>query len=262
MYFPTYYSVGESGQDGERQVAVTNIDITTPDGTAKALLAQPPAGRGPGVLFFMDAMGLRPALEQMVERIAAQGFTVLAPDVFYRSQPYGPFDPKTVFGDKDALRALGRMNRAFENPLFERDSEYYLRALDDHSNGGPAVSTVGYCMGGRCALMMAGFHPDRVRAAASIHGGELAPEHDNAPHLLADRMKASIYIGVAETDAFFEGPEEARLLGALRSAKVNHMLETFPGTQHGFAVSDLPVFDHPATEAHWARLFDLFARVQ
>jgi carboxymethylenebutenolidase len=247
---------------GRGSVAVTRLNITTPDGTAQALLAQPSTGRGPGVLFFMDAMGLRAAIEQMVERIAAQGYTVLAPDVFYRSQPYGPFDPKTVFGDKDALRALGRMNRAFANELFEKDSAHYLRALDENSDGSPAICTVGYCMGGRCALMLGGFHPDRVRAVASFHGGELAVEHEQSPHLLADRMKGLVYIGVAETDAFFEGPEEAKLLGALRSAKVNHTLETFPGTQHGFAISDLPVFDQEAAETHWERLFDLFARVQ
>tara|TARA_B100000678_G_scaffold214763_2_gene182093 strand:+ start:4478 stop:5104 length:627 start_codon:yes stop_codon:yes gene_type:complete len=205
----------------------------------------------------MDAMGLRPGLEQMVERIAEEGYTVLAPDVFYRSQPYGPFDPQTIFADKEALRWLGRMNRDFANPLFEEDAPTYLHELDRHSSGGP-IRTVGYCMGGRCALMMVGFHPDRVTAAASFHGGELAVEREHSPHLLADRMQARVYIGVAEVDAFFEGPEEARLLGALRAAGVNHMLETYPGTQHGFAVPDLPVFNPEAGERHWSRLFDLF----
>ncbi|MGE4431292.1 MAG: dienelactone hydrolase family protein [Sphingobium sp.] len=239
-------------------MSVSHVEIAMPDGTARALLAQPPGGgNGPPVLFFMDAMGLRPALEEMVGRIAAEGYTVLAPDVFYRSQPYGPFDPKTIFSDKEALKALGRMNRAFANALFEQDSRYYIDAARKHAGEG-AVRTVGYCMGGRCALMLAGHHPDEVSAAASFHGGELAPDKEDSPHRLADRMKAKIYIGVAETDAFFEGEEEARLAGALRGGRVNHVIETFPGTQHGFAVPDLPVFDQRAADSHWDRLFTLF----
>ena len=235
------------------------VRIAMPDGTANALLAHPPqAERGPGVLFFMDAIGLRPALADMVARIAAEGYTVLAPDVFYRSQPYGPFDTRTLFGDKEQLRALGRMNRAFANPLFEADAHHYLAALDGFAIPGP-VRTVGYCMGGRCALMLAGFHPDRVVAAASCHGGELAVEHDHSPHHLAGRIKGRIYIGVAETDAFFEAEEEGRLMAALRGGGVNHILETYPGTHHGFAVPDLPVHQPEAAEEHYQRLFWVFA---
>ena len=176
------------------------VRIAMPDGTANALLAHPPqAERGPGVLFFMDAIGLRPALADMVARIAAEGYTVLAPDVFYRSQPYGPFDTRTLFGDKEQLRALGRMNRAFANP------------------------------------------------------------HDHSPHHLAGRIKGRIYIGVAETDAFFEAEEEGRLMAALRGGGVNHILETYPGTHHGFAVPDLPVHQPEAAEEHYQRLFRVFA---
>lgn len=239
-------------------MTVSKIELAMPDGTAEALLAQPPAGRGPKVLFFMDAMGLRPGLEDMVTHIAGKGYTVLAPDVFYRSQPYGPFDPATIFNDRDALRSLGRMNRDFANTLFERDVPVYLDAIDQHGSG-DTVRTVGYCMGGRCALMMAGHAPQRVSAAASFHGGELAVEHEHSPHLLAPRMKARVYIGVAETDAFFLGAEEARLLSALREAGVVHTLETYPGTQHGFAVPDLAVYDANASDLHWLRLFELFA---
>ena len=131
-------------------------------------------------------------------------------------------------------------------------------ALDGFAIPGP-VRTVGYCMGGRCALMLAGFHPDRVVAAASFHGGELAVEHDHSPHHLAGRIKGRIYIGVAETDAFFEAEEEGRLMAALRGGGVNHILETYPGTHHGFAVPDLPVHQPEAAEEHYQRLFWVFA---
>lgn len=239
-------------------MTVSTIELTMPDGLARALLGQPADGPGAPVLFFMDAMGLRPALEQMVETIAAAGYTVLAPDVFYRSQPYGPFDPVTIFGDRDALRQLGRLNREFRNDLFERDAGAYLDAVSAHGNGGP-VRTVGYCMGGRCALMLAGFHGDRVIAAASFHGGELAVDRPDSPHTLAAATTARVYIGVAETDAFFEAEEEGRLAAALRAGEVNHVIETYPGTQHGFAVPDLPVYDPAAARTHQERLFALFA---
>lgn len=238
-------------------MAAENLKIATADGIADAWFVPATAGAGKPVLLFMDAMGLRPALMEMAERLSQMGYSVLMPDLFYRSQPYGPFDPKTIFEDRDALRQLGKMNRAFANDLFARDLPAYLEALSLRSPG--MIGAVGYCMGGRCALMAAGHEPGRIGAAASFHGGELAPDRPDGPQMLAAAMKAQIYIGVAETDAFFEGEEEGRLLTALRSERVIHTLETYPGTQHGFAVPDLAVFHAAAAERHWQRLDELFS---
>src|SRR5579862_7529787 len=64
----------------------STIDAATPDGVADCYLTKP-AGEGasPGVLFMIDAIGLRPRIEEMADRIAAQGYVVLAPNVFYRA---------------------------------------------------------------------------------------------------------------------------------------------------------------------------------
>lgn len=239
-------------------MASRDIEIEMPDGKAAAYLFTPAGKPRAPVLFFMDAMGLRNDLRQMGERLASQGYLVLMPDVFYRSQPYGPFNPTAVFSDPEALRPIGKLNRAFKNDLFEKDTAYYLDAVAKEFGSEAPVGCVGYCMGGRCSLMIAGFHPDRVKAAASFHGGELATTRPDSPHLLAPKMRGKIYIGVAQTDEYFLGEEEARLAMTLRESRVDHTIETFAGTQHGFAVTGIPAFHKEGAERHWERLFSLF----
>lgn len=118
--------------------------------------------------------------------------------------------------------------------------------------------TTGYCMGGSFALTAAGRFPDRVAAAASFHGGQIASTAPDSPHLLAGSMKANVYIAGAENDASFDAEQFDPMSTALTDAQVEHTLVTYPAA-HGFAVPDNPTFDDKAAERHWQALRDLYA---
>lgn len=244
-------------------MAGTKIGITTPDGTMDAYAFRP-SSPTPGellrpVVFLMDGIGPREELHRMAERVAERGYYVLFPNFFYRYGAYAPFDPKTVFQDAPERERLISLIRGVTHELAMRDVGAVLAALDKAPGvQGDQVGLVGYCFGGRTAMRAAGCYPERVVAAASIHGAGLATDREDSPHLLADRIRAKLYIGIAELDQGFSKEEAERLRAALEAAKVSFTMEVYPGVQHGFAVGDLPVYDAPAAEKHWERVFALF----
>lgn len=233
--------------------------ITTADGTCPVTVAIP-AGQGPwpGVIMYPDAGGVRTAVRQMAERLAGLGYVVLVPDVYYRSGDWAPFDMKNVFNDKAERQRLFGMIGSITPDAMESDA----RAFFDYLAARPEVSgetfgTTGYCMGGRTSLVVAGRVPERVAAAMSFHGGGLASEDPGSPHLLADKIRAAVYVGGAADDASFTEEQAATLDKALTEAGVEHTIEWYPAL-HGFAVPDNAPYDEAAAERHWAAMKDFF----
>jgi carboxymethylenebutenolidase len=116
-------------------------------------------------------------------------------------------------------------------------------------------------MGGNAALTAAGALPDRFAAVASFHGGNLATDQPDSPHLFVKGISGRVYVAGAIEDASFPEEQKNRLEQALADAGVDHLIETYPAARHGFAVPDHPVFDSGAAERHWAALFKLFGEV-
>ena len=241
-------------------MAKQDIQIKTKDGVAKAGLFRSAATSSSkaGVILYMDAFGPRPALDQMAERLAGEGYAVLVPDLFYRNAPYGPFDAKTAFNDEKGRAALMALIGGTTQDMTIRDSGAFLDALAAEGVTGP-VGTVGYCMGGGRALSAAATYPDRIKAAASFHGGNLASDAADSPHRKAASIKARVYVGVAGVDRSFPPEQSARLAEALRVAEVDHAIENYVGMAHGWCVPDHGVFDATGAERHWKRLTTLFA---
>jgi len=232
------------------------LRIRTADGTAEAGLFG--AGAKTGVILYMDAFGPRPALDQMAERLAAEGYAVLVPDLFYRNAPYGPFDAATAFEKEDSKKALMAMLGGTTQEMTIRDSGAFLDALAAEGVTG-AIGTVGYCMGGARALNAAASYPDRISAAASFHGGNLASDAPDSPHRSAGEIKARVYVGTAGIDRSFPPEQSARLAEALRAAEVDHAIENYVGVSHGWCVPDHGAFDAAGAERHWKRLTMFFA---
>lgn len=238
----------------------TSVTVETADGTCAATLHTPASGGPvPGVLVYPDAAGTRETFAVLADRLAALGYAVLLPDIYYRT-PYEPFDAANLFGDPvqfDRLRALAA---ALTPAMADRDATAFVGFLAARPEvGGDRIGTVGYCMGGRMALLAAARHPDRIAAAASIHGGNLAPEGDaDSPAAVAGRIAALVHVAVAEDDRTFPADQYARLETAFTDAGVRHSLETYPGL-HGFAVADNPGYAAAADERHWAALAKLYA---
>jgi carboxymethylenebutenolidase len=242
---------------------MSKTEIQTPDGRCPSYVYRPASeGPWPAVLVFMDGLGIRPAMLEVGERLATYGYFVLLPDLFYRSGPYEPMDPHTVFTDPEKRKVL--MEKFFahasqakimsDTPAFLD----YLAAQPDVKKGG--IGTTGYCMGGLMSLTAAGMYPDRIVAAASYHGGRLATDAPESPHLLASKMKARVYVAGAIEDPSFPDDMKARLEEALTKVGVDHKIETYPA-KHGWVFRDTPVYDAAASERHWQTLVALMDAV-
>jgi carboxymethylenebutenolidase len=237
------------------------VEIPAPDGTARGTLVLPEGdGPWPGVVLFPDAAGRRETMLEMAEKIAAPGYAVLVPDVFYRAGDWAPIDLNTAFGDeKERARLFGYMS-ALTNERIIGDAGAYIDFLLARPEvRGAGVGTTGYCMGGRMSMVAAGALGEKITAAASFHGGRIAVDGDpNSPHLAAGQISATVYVAGATEDGSFT-PEQADLLAkALTEAGVTHTLEIYPA-KHGFAVHDHDAaYDAAAAERHYAALASLY----
>lgn len=233
--------------------------ISTADGTCPVRLFLPDgSGPWPGVVMYPDAGGVRDTFDQMAAELAGFGYAVLLPDVYYRSGEWAPFDMATVFADQQERNRLFAMIGSVTPDRMATDAAAffdYLAARPEVS--GDRFGVCGYCMGGRTSLIVAGRLPDRVAAAASFHGG-LVTDSDDSPHLLADRMSATVYVGGAQDDASFTTDHAEQLDKALTAAGVRHTIEWYSAA-HGFAVPDNAPYDPAAAERHWDAMRDVFA---
>ena len=177
-----------------------DVLISTPDGTCDATLHTPEgSGPWPAVIMFPDAGGVRDTFHEMAQRLADAGYAVLLPNIYYRSGGYEPFDLDTVFTVPEERARLMSLAGSLTKELATRDTGAMLQFLADQPEVADSkVGTTGYCLGGGLALNAAGRFPDRVGAAASFHGGQIASTAPDSPHLLASAMRATIYIAGAK----------------------------------------------------------------
>jgi carboxymethylenebutenolidase len=237
----------------------STIDVQTEDGVADAYLSRPDdRRRHPGVLFMIDALGLRPRIEEMADRIAASGYVVLAPNLFYRNGR-APVLPLPDMTDPDNRAAFMQSVRPLMAELtperMERDGDAYLQYLDQVATGHIAIS--GYCMGVRHGWRIAAAYPDRVAALAGFHGGGLVTDAPDSPHLSARQLKAELYFGYADQDASMTPEQIATVEASLDAAGVRYRSELYEGALHGYTMSDTAVYDEAACERHFNELFAL-----
>jgi carboxymethylenebutenolidase len=241
------------------------IEIPTRDGVADAYFTHPDDGAPhPGVLFYMDAFGVRPHLEAMADRLAEAGYAVLVPNVFYRSAHSPVLDlPEFIDTSQrtELFDKIGPMMRALTPERAVSDAEAYLAWLAERPEvaEGP-VGVTGYCMGARLSLRTAGACPDRVAAAAGFHGGGLAADAPDSPHLVADRVTAELYFGHADQDHSLPPEQIERLNAALAEAGVRFRAEVYEGARHGYTQADTSSYNADAAERHWKELLALFER--
>jgi carboxymethylenebutenolidase len=238
------------------------LDVPTQDGLIDCYCFAP-AGSGswPAVIVYMDAFGIREPLGEMAQRLASGGYFVVLPNLYYRTGAFAPFDRQAVLVEGPERDRFKSMIQSINAALVMSDTAAVIEAIDrqDAVREG-AIGVVGYCMGGGYALTAAATFPDRVAVAASLHGGSLATDKPDSPHTLAPRMRARIYVGAAESDPSFPPEQQERLTRALSEAGVDHTLEVYKGTKHGFAVTGHLVYDRDASERHWVRLFELLGQ--
>jgi carboxymethylenebutenolidase len=235
------------------------VEIRTQDGRMNTFICHPERlSPHPAVIFLMDAPGIREELRDMVRRLAAVGYYVLLPNLYYRSdvEELGPFVGEAHAATRQKLMQLmGTINI----PMVMQDIDALVGfAASDSAASTSAMGCVGYCMSGQYAVNAAVRHKDRIRAAASFYGVALVTDKPDSPHLALRHTDARLYFGCAETDAYAPREIIDKLRAEVEGSHANAEVEIYPGTAHGFAFPQRPVYNKPAAERHWERLFALF----
>jgi carboxymethylenebutenolidase len=234
---------------------IKTLQIPAADGVADAFAAFPDGGeRHPGVLMYADGFGIRPVLREMAGELAGHGYYVLVPNLFYRHGPTPVIELPAHIGEQDRPRVMAQVMPLIKAHTAERtlrDADVYLRFLtaQPEVSAGP-VAVTGYCIGGLLAVRTAAAHPGQVAAVAAFH----APVHADGPELLS-KLTAEVHLGHAEGDMTPEAL--AQLNHILDTAGVSYTSEIYPGTIHGFTMSDTDAFNAPGLKHHWDRLLPL-----
>ncbi|MEV5688521.1 dienelactone hydrolase family protein [Streptomyces sp. NPDC052164] len=236
------------------------LQIPTEDGRADAFAAFPAGGeRHPGVLLYMDAFGVRPVLREMAQELAEHGYYVLVPNLFYRHGPAPVIELPEHIGEEARPAVFAQLMPLIEAHTAERalrDADAYLRFLGSRPevSAGP-VAVIGYCMGAVLAMRTAAAHPGQVAAVAGFHPAPLVTDAPDSPHRLVSQLTAQVHLGLAENDRSTEAISEFNQ--ALDAAGVSYTSEIYPGTVHGFTMSDTDAFNPSALQHHWDRLLPL-----
>jgi carboxymethylenebutenolidase len=237
------------------------IDVETPDGVADCYLTRPDDDAHPGVLFVIDAIGLRQQIKDMADRIAAQGYVVLAPNIFYRAGR-APIWPDANLADPDSradfMKNVMPITSSLTPPRIISDGGAYLGKLAELSEGEAGIT--GYCMGGRHGWQIAASYPDRVAALGGFHTGGMVTDDDDSPHLRAPEVQASVYWGHADNDHGMTPESIATLDKAMDDAGISHITEVYAGAAHGYTMADQGAYNEAASERHFEALFDLLGR--
>ncbi|MGH8443121.1 MAG: dienelactone hydrolase family protein [Nevskiaceae bacterium] len=238
------------------------IDITTPAGKCDAYFVHPKKGKHPGVLIWPDIFGLRPAFRDMAKRLAESGYAVLVVNPFYRSKRAPTSQPGADFKDAAVREALMAMRSMLTPEAALVDAGAFVGFLDEQSavDKKRKVGTMGYCMGGPLVMRTAAALPDRIGAAASYHGGGLATDKPDSPHLLIPTMKAQFLIAIAANDDEKDPAAKDTLRAAFAQAQLPAEIEVYAGTKHGWCPTDSPVYEHDQAEKAWSRTLALFGK--
>ena len=250
-------------------VIETNVEVKTSDGTCDAVFIHPTIGSHSGVLIWPDAFGLRPSMRNIGKRIAAEGYSVLVPNPFYRVAK------APVFDDISSFDFQNQADRAKLGPLMasvnaagaaEKDALAYIAFLDAQAQVDKAkkMGTQGYCMGGPLVVKTAAAVPNRIGAGASFHGGGLVTDKPDSPHLLAPKIKARMYFAIASNDDQRQPDAKDKLKEAFAAAKVPAEIEVYAEALHGWCVPDMParngkpIYSKPDAERAWGKLVALY----
>ena len=242
------------------EVSATNVEVSTPDGTADCHFVHPSSGAHPGVLIWPDALGLRPAFEQMGRRLAESGYAVLTVNPYYRTERAPVVPEGASFRDEATRKKIFPLMRSLSPETNVTDAKAFVGFLDgqDAVAGDRKMGTTGYCMGGAMTMRTAAAFPDRIGAGASFHGGRLVTEAPDSPHLLVDRIRAHYLFAIAENDDRKDPKAKTVLRDAFAAAGLPAEIEVYAETLHGWCPPDSAVYHEAQAERAWSRLLALF----
>ena len=247
---------------GAEAVTGEDVSVETPDGQADCYFAYPAAGAHAGVIVWPDILGLRPAFRAMGDRLAGSGYAVLVVNPYYR-QTRAPVVPEGAsFRDAATREVVMPLYQSLSAESNVTDAKAFVEFLDVQPAVDTArkIGTTGYCMGGPMTMRTAAAIPGRIGAGASFHGGGLATDDENSPHLLVPKMRASFLFAIAENDDENDPEAKVTLREAFDAADLDAEIEVYAGALHGWCPPDSAVYNEAQAERAWGRLLALFER--
>jgi carboxymethylenebutenolidase len=248
----------------------TDVEIKTSSGTCEAALIHPKGkGQWPGVILFVDVFGLRPTMREMAKRLAANGYTVLVPNPYYRTTKAPGLPMNLDFKKPEDLAKIGKVRASLTDEAVMSDSTDYVKFLDAQPmvNKKAKMGVFGYCMGGPMTMQAAAANPIRVGAGASFHGGGLVTDKPDSPHLKVPQMKAQFYFAIATNDDQRQPDAKTKLAEAYKAANLTQKQEVYEGCMHGWCVKDMPngddgkpLYNEAGAEKAWGELVALYKR--
>ena len=236
-----------------------HIDIPSADGAMNSFVVHPEEGGPfPVVLFYMDAPGKREELHDMARRLAAVGYFVVLPNLYYRSSRDFALKERT----EPALADMFKLMATLDASTTACDTQAMLQFVAAQpAADAKRIGAVGYCMSGPVVMWAAAAFPDRLRCIASIHGANMATDQPDSPHRMAAKIRCDSYFACAEIDKWAPAADILQLQSALEAAGTPHRIEWYPGVEHGFVFPQRAgIYNQAAAERHWERLFSLFER--
>ena len=239
-------------------VTESDVNVTTPDGTADCYFVHPSSGTAPGVLVWPDIFGLRPAFRNMGKRLAESGYAVLVVNPFYRTKKA----PTADAGGATPIQQVMPLARTLSETTHMSDAKAFIAWLDGQKPVAKnrKMGTQGYCMGGPIAFRTAAAVPDRVGAVASFHGAPLVTDQPNSPHLQAAKSKAQFLIAIAANDDARSPNDKTTLKDTMAQANLQAEIEVYTGAAHGWCPPDSTVYNEPLAEKAWGRLLALYGK--
>ena len=239
-------------------------EIKTDDGNMDVFICHPEQdGPHPAIILYMDAPGMREELRDVSRRIATVGYTVLLPNMYYRTGREGHYgyDLSKIGSDDDQRAKMFEVMNTLTNARVVHDTKGLLAFIDQCDAAAPGkVGCVGYCMSGQFVMSIGATYPDRFDAIASYHGVKIITDQTDSPHLVAHKITGEVYLGFASDDPHVPEEELAAMPGAMEAAGIKHTIEIYPDTEHGYVFAERPVYKKHASERHWETMLALFDR--
>jgi len=239
-------------------VTESDVNVTTPDGTADCYFVHPSSGTAPAALVWPDIFGLRPAFRQMGKRLAQSGYSVLVVNPFYRTKKA----PTAEAGAATPIDQVRPLTQGLNEGTQMTDAKAFIAWLDGQSSvaKNKKVGTQGYCMGGPFAFRTAAAVPERIGAVATFHGGGLVTDQPNSPHLEAAKTKAQFLIAIAANDDARSPKDKDIMKETFAKAGLPAEIEVYAGAAHGWCPPDSKVYNEAQAEKAWSRLLALYGK--
>lgn len=243
-------------------VVEQEVMVETPDGMADCYFVHPASGRHAAVIVWPDIVGIRQAFRDMGRRLAESGYSVLVVNPYYRTVKGAAVPEGKGFRDPGIRDLLMPHARSLSPETCVTDGRAFVEYLDQQESvdTNRKIGTTGYCMTGSYTLRLAAAMPDRIGAGGSFHGGGLATDKEDSPHLLVSKMKAGFLIAIAANDDERDPNAKVLLREAFDANDVSAEIEVYEDTLHGWCPPDSAVYNEAQAERAWSRLLDLFER--